>query len=134
MKRYKIKEAFKLKSASNKLMRIGTYYATEDAAQIAELEKFRKDGSVEVIESLAKEKPGMKVTTQPKKANEKPEAPKTPDEDITVVPGVGKTLQQKLAELEITTVSQLKDRMNEEPVKELLGLHYEKAQKFFEQK
>jgi predicted flap endonuclease-1-like 5' DNA nuclease len=129
MKRYFIKEAFLLQSfkPSPRLMQLGQYYATENEAEIEELERFAKDGSCEEVKS---EKP---KDLKPTKAPEKPAPPagQPPAEDLTVVPGVGKKLQESLAGLGIVTVSDLKNRLSEEAVQEVLGSKAEKVAAYF---
>jgi hypothetical protein len=115
MKRYFIKEAFLLQSfkPSPRLMQLGQYYATENEAEIEELERFAKDGSCEEVKS---EKP---KDLKPTKAPEKP------------APPAGQPPEESLAGLGIVTVSDLKNRLSEEAVQEVLGSKAEKVAAYF---
>jgi predicted flap endonuclease-1-like 5' DNA nuclease len=88
--------------------------ATEEEATILR-DVFLPDGAVEEL-GQAKEE-----------ATE--EAPNvTP---LTAIPGVGKKLLDKLTEAGVTTEEQLKEFMETEDAKELLGLSYDKILKHF---
>lgn len=123
-KRYHIKEAFALQSAGGKLLLVGQYYATEDEKQQEELAKFVAAGSC--VENLSV--PAAGGVKQPEKEPEKEQ------EDITIVPGVGKAAAEKLAEAGITTVEGLKEAAakREEELRELLGdKTFDKVSSFF---
>src|SRR4051794_39334640 len=112
---FHIKDAFHLKSAG-KLMIPGTYYTTEDDAQIAELrERFEPDGSCQEVKAE-------------KKAHVTKAVESTDNDDLSLVKGIGAALLEKLNEKGITTKSQLKaavtDRADE--MKELLATRFEK--------
>jgi len=137
--RYLIKEAFQLNShqPSPLLLQRGQYYVTEDEAEVEELAVFAEDGSCEELELVKKEEveeePGEPEAEVEEAAEEDEEEPEDPEEDITVVPGVGKKLKKELAGLEkpVTTISELKDRVGDEVVQEVLGGQYEKVVAYF---
>lgn len=131
MKRYLIKHAFNLRSANMALLNPGQYYATDDAAQIAELETFVQQGAVQEIVSH--------TASRTVKAEAKAEAPKVavnPNQDLASVPGVGFKMYEKLTEAGFNTVDELRaailDPKRTEELKKLLGLHYAKIQKHFQ--
>jgi len=131
MKRYLIKEAFILQSAGSQLMRIGQYYATDDEQQLAELEKFEKDGSVENVAPREADAEKEESKDPPSTGTQDP--PADPTEDITIVPGIGEGSQKKLAALDpqVKTLTELKAALEREDVKKALGVNYEKAVKYF---
>lgn len=117
MKRFLITEAFFLNSLG-KLLLQGTYYATEDEAQIAELKKFEAQGSCD--EQVSKPKEAAKVATET-----------APEDDLSTVKGLGKAALEKLAEKQIVKKSELAaalaDKAREEEMKGLLGKQYAKV-------
>ncbi len=123
---FRIKHAFNLKSADSKLLLPGQIFPTDDEAQIKELrEVFAKDGACEEIKT--KEAVKADVT----------KAPDNPDDDLSTVPGVGKTTLEKLAKKNITTVAQLKaavlDASKDEEMKEVFGpMNVKKVKAHFE--
>lgn len=148
MKQYRIKEAFQLQSHPQKLLlQIGQFYTTEIAEELKELERFAKDGSCEIVNAsdkpkglrLASEQDGKVVDGNKKTGNEDDGSDAggddnhNPEEDITVVPGIGNTLKQKLEGVGVTTVSTLKEAMvsRTEEMEELLGNSFEKVQSYF---
>lgn len=128
MSRYYVKEAFLLQShkPSPKLLNLGMYYQSESDDEVVELQKFEKDGSCEERKSLPL--PELHVVTTPKK--EVKVEVKVTDDDIATVPGVGKTLAGKLAEVGITNKTQLMAALNDpkqaEDMVDLLGNKLEK--------
>ena len=149
MKQYRIKEAFQLQSHPQKLLlQIGQFYTTEISEELKELERFAKDGSCEIVSAsdkpkglrLASEQDGKVVDGNKKntQANDDDDSDKgddnlNPEEDITVVPGIGNTLKQKLEGAGVTTVSALKEAVADraDEMKELLGNSFEKVQSYF---
>lgn len=149
MKQYRIKEAFQLQSHPQRvLLQPGQYYTTEIPEELKELEKFAQDGSCEVMNPnekprglrLASEQDGKVVSGNKKNVNADDAGSDTegdehqnPDEDITVVPGIGNTLKQKLEGVGITTVSALKEAVSDraDEMKDLLGNQFEKVQTYF---
>ena len=150
MKQYRIKEAFQLQSHPQKLLlQIGQFYTTEISEELKELERFAKDGSCEIVSAsdkprglrLASEQDGKvidgnKKNTQTDDEDDGSDAGDNnlnPEEDITVVPGIGNTLKQKLEGAGVTTVSALKEAMvsRSEEMEELLGNSFEKVQSYF---
>ena len=150
MKQYRIKEAFQLQSHPQKLLlQIGQFYTTEIAEELKELERFAKDGSCEIVSAsdkpkglrLASEQDGKVVDGNKKNTQTDDEDGDSdagddnhnPEEDITVVPGIGNTLKQKLEGVGVTTVSALKEAMvsRSEEMEELLGNSFEKVQSYF---
>lgn len=140
MTQYRIKEAFQLQSHPQRLLlQPGQYYATEVPEELKELERFVLDGSCEVWS--AKDKPkGLRLASQQEgkavskeKDDENAGKNANPEEDITVVPGIGATLKRKLEEAGIVTVSALREAMATKPeeMKELLGNSFEKVEKYF---
>lgn len=130
MKQFKIIESFQLQSHPQKLLlQPNQFYSTESDAEIAELEQFALDGSCQEMgeEKSSDEQPESDTTD----TSEEPMI--DPEEDITIVPGVGNALKQRLEEANITTVSQLRDAMStqEEAMQELLGNAFEKVQTYF---
>lgn len=117
-----IKEAFTLKSANDKLMQPKRFYATDNEEQIKELEKFIEADSVEEVVSQPKKNEPKKSTSEGK-----------PDDDITLVKGVGAGLQKKLAALEqpVTTKTALAAALEREDVKEALGQNLNKVTEYF---
>ena len=120
--RFIIKHAFNLKSANSRLLFPGQYVTPESAEQTEELKRFAKDGSCEELVS----KP---------KTEAKADVPADPAQDLSTVPGVGKTVLEKLAAKGIKTVEELKayvaDTAKETEVKELFGTHLKKVQAHF---
>ena len=150
MKQYRIKEAFQLQSHPQKLLlQIGQFYSTEVDEELKELERFAKDGSCEIMSAndkqrglrLASEQDGKVVDGDKKNPQTGDEddgsnagdGNQNPEEDITVVPGIGNTLKQKLEGVGVTTVSALKEAMvsRSEEMEELLGNSFEKVQSYF---
>jgi predicted flap endonuclease-1-like 5' DNA nuclease len=143
MKQYRIKEAFQLQSHPQKLLlQPGQFYATDKAEELKELEQFAKDGSCEIATAgdkrrglhLASEEDG-KVVDGNKNAQEGNDEGdnQNPEEDITVVPGIGNTLKQKLEAAGVTTVSELEEAMESrtDEMEELLGNSFEKVRSHF---
>lgn len=148
MKQYRIKEAFQLQSHPQKLLlQPGQYYSTESTEELKELDRFAKDGSCEIMSAsdrpkglrLASEQDGKivdgnkKSTQNDDGSDEQDDDNQNPEEDITVVPGIGNTLKQKLESVGITTVTALKEAMESraEELKELLGNSFEKVRSHF---
>lgn len=138
MKQFRIKEAFQLQSHPQKLLlQPGQYYTTEIPEELKELERFAQDGSCEILKPnerprglrLAREQDTKVVSRKEKTEKEDGD----PEEDITIVPGIGNTLKQKLEAAGITTLSALKGAMSDRPeeMKELLGNSFEKVQAYF---
>jgi len=107
-------------------MMIGEYYVTEDEAEIAELLQFASRGSCE--EKVSLPPPDKAPVAAPEVVKEEPK----PEEDLAVVPGIGKRLLGKLTEAGITTQTQLKEGLKKEEVKALLGTHLEKIIAYFD--
>lgn len=120
MPRFEIKSGFFLRSA-NKLMFPKTLFFTVDEAQLKELREVFPKSATEVL------------PPDPKSEEKPSETPVDPTDDITLAKGVGKALQAKLAEKDITTFSGLKAAMTDKPeeMKELLGTSFEKVAKNF---
>ena len=120
MNRYLVKHAFTLQSANARLMNIGEYYSTDAADQIEELTRFAKDGSIVLLNPAKVEK-----------QEEKPKVAVNPSQDIAQLAGVGAKLLTKLTEAGFNTVDELKkamlDKSQEETMKKLLGLSFEKV-------
>ena|SRR3989338_1988696 len=150
MKQYRIKEAFQLQSHPQKLLlQIGQFYSTEVDEELKELERFAKDGSCVIMSAkdkqrglrLASEQDGKVIDGDKKNLQTGDEDDgsnagdrnQNPEEDITVVPGIGNTLKQKLEGVGVTTVSALKEAMvsRSEEMEELLGNSFEKVQSYF---
>lgn len=151
MKQYRIKEAFQLQSHPQKLLlQIGQFYSTKVDEELKELERFAKDGSCEIVNAsdkpkglrLASEQDGKVVDGNKKNlqtgdedegSDQGGDGNHNPEEDITVVPGIGNTLKQKLEGVGVTTVSALKEAMvsRSEEMEELLGNSFEKVQSYF---
>ena len=147
MKQYRIKEAFQLQSHPQKLLlQIGQFYSTEKEEELKELELFAKDGSCEIVNASDKPKglrlaseqdgkvvDGNKETGDEDGGSDAGDDNHNPEEDITVVPGIGNTLKQKLEGVGVTTVSALKEAMvsRSEEMEELLGNSFEKVQSYF---
>ena len=148
MKQYRIKEAFQLQSHPQKLLlQLGQFYSTDKEEELKELERFAKDGSCEIMSASDKQK-GLRPTSEQdgkvvngnKKnqqddddSDEEGDDNHNPEEDITVVPGIGNTLKQKLESAGVTTVSALKEAMvsRTDEMEELLGNSFEKVQSHF---
>lgn len=151
MKQYRIKEAFQLQSHPQKLLlQPGQFYSAEKEEELKELEQFAKDGSCEIVNAKAKQK-GLRLASEQdgkvvdgnKKgtqtgdeddgSDEGGDDNHNPEEDITVVPGIGNTLKQKLEDVGVTTVSALKEAMvsRSEEMEELLGNSFEKVHSYF---
>lgn len=136
MKRFLIKQSFNFQKGKGKLMLQGMMYATEDPAEIAELESFAKQGSCEEIvgkpDAKAGAYPAEHAANTPKIAgkDEKP-AEGVSDDDLSTVKGIGATAIEKLAEKGITTKSALAkalvDTDREDEMKEALGKQYSKV-------
>ena len=150
MKQYRIKEAFQLQSHPQKLLlQIGQFYSTEVDEELKELERFAKDCSCVIMSAkdkqrglrLASEQDGKVIDGDKKNLQTGDEDDgsnagdrnQNPEEDITVVPGIGNTLKQKLEGVGVTTVSALKEAMvsRSEEMEELLGNSFEKVQSYF---
>lgn len=124
MPTFRIKEAFNLKSAGGLLLMLGQIYGTEDEAQVAELRGYAAAKACE--EMLPPSKAAAKA----------PEKAADPDDDISLVKGIGKGTMERLAEKGIATKSQLgaalSDPKRSDQMKELLGPNYEKVLKQFQ--
>jgi len=148
MKQYHIKEAFQLQSHPQKLLlQLGQFYSTDKEEELKELEQFAKDGSCEIVSAnakqkglrLASEQEGKVVDGDKKTGDEDGDSDEggddnhNPEEDITVVPGIGNTLKQKLEGVGVSTVTALKEAMvsRTEEMEELLGNSFEKVQSYF---
>jgi len=132
MHRYHIKHGYQLQSHPNKvLLRPGQYYETDKEGEIAELGRLATEGGCIAVGGMVK--PSLQPTNvqASKPAKEKAEptkAPENPDEDITVVPGVGAKLKSKLEDEGITTKTHLRDLVKNDAAKAktLLGLQFDK--------
>jgi predicted flap endonuclease-1-like 5' DNA nuclease len=126
------------------LLQLGQFYSTDSAEELKELERFAKDGSCELITAadkpkglrLASEQDGKMVDgNKNSQGGDEGESGdnQNPEEDITVVPGIGNTLKQKLEAAGVTTVTQLKEAMESrtDEMEELLGNSFEKVRAHF---
>ena len=147
MKQYRIKEAFQLQSHPQKLLlQPAQFYSTDKEEELKELARFAKDGSCEIMSASDKQKglrlssaqdwkvvDGNKKNEEDGDSDEQDNDDQNPEEDITVVPGIGNTLKQKLEDVGITTVTALKEAMESrtEEMEELLGNSFEKVRSHF---
>lgn len=114
---FKIKHGFALQSAGGKLLTPNTVYTTDKEAELKEIREVFADAVEEVKQKVEAPKEPEKSTVDP-------------EDDVTLVDGVGAGLSKKLAALGITTKSGLKaamtDKSREEEMKSVLGNSYQK--------
>lgn len=105
-------------SLGNTLLHPQTRYTTLKEDEIADLRQRAEYGACEEV------KPAVSVPIK---------KPELPSEDLSVVPGVGAKTLEKLSDVGVTTLSALKAAVlaEEEKIKEILGLNFEKVLQFF---
>lgn len=109
---------------SGKSIRAFAFYRTEDKSEIEELRSHAKNGVCTEVQNKKQEKKKDEDENHDQgQSDEAGDNQQNPAEDITTVKGVGASVEGKLAEAGITTVSQLKDAVSGDPekIKELIG-------------
>jgi len=112
---------------SGKSIRAFAFYATEDESEIEELREHANNGVCTEVQKKKQEKQEKNKDEDENQdqgqADDTGDAAQNPEEDITTVKGVGASVEGKLAEAGITTVSSLKDAVSSDPekIKELIG-------------
>ena len=140
MPNFQIKESFFLQSV-NKLVQPGQYFQSDDEAVLAELRKFEADGSCKELVPQTPAAPAPEVA--PAAAPDAPAAPAgdptvapapAPEEDISVVPGLGKKAKDKLEAAGIKTLTDLKTAMldpsKHDELEGYLGKNFDKVKTF----
>ena len=113
---FHIKEGF-FSQAADKLMTIGLYFKAEERTVIDELKKFEAMGSCKEIVPIVE--PEKEIIQQ------------NPNQDLSVVPGIGEKTLQALTAANVKTVDQLKASFDKPEVKAALGINYDKVVKYF---